>query len=167
MRTQAAQCLDSRHVNTTHAAPTTHVVKRPTEQEETAIKAVFSFQRVIEVPRRLRPTPNPNPNPNPKSGKSRTTPVVEVPKQHKSTFFPKLKKDTADIWEGWRFVGDELIDGGGNRYGQNEIRAIFYNRQLLRMYRSELDRLRPPPKPREPEQLTLGFDPAWKVFATR
>lgn len=161
MGATARENLDPRHVKCSIHAPTTTAVKRPTEQEEAALRAVFSFQQPIDVPRRDAPTRKG------KTPRNQATAVVEVPRRTKTIIFPKLKEDTAELWAGWHFVGDELIDGGGNRYGQSEIRAIFYNRGLLRMYKSELHRLRPPPKPRESEQLTLGFEPAWKVLATR
>ncbi len=38
--------------------------------------------------------------------------------------------DRRKYWAGWRFRGRYLFDPAGNRYHQNEINAIFYQRQL-------------------------------------
>lgn len=73
--------------------------------------------------------------------------------------------ETALVWHGWRFYGDELIDSGGNRYGQSEIRAIFYTRRLLVDYRDELKKLRPQKKAGLPIQLCLDLTPMWKMHA--
>jgi hypothetical protein len=136
LRTATSEKVDAAPVKSHVAAITNIFMQAPTDQEKAAIEAVFSFQRVIDVPRRDAHTRKA------KTPRNKATAVVEVPRRAKSTIFPKLKEDTAEIWAGWRFVGDELIDGGGKRYGKSEIRAIFYNRGLLRMYKSELERLR-------------------------
>ena len=39
------------------------------------------------------------------------------------------------LWDGWIVDGDYLIDPGRNRYHRNEIRAIFFDRQLIRELR--------------------------------
>lgn len=66
-------------------------------------------------------------------------------------------------WEGWYFEGEYLFDDAGNQYDQYEIRAIFYTHKIMRELREELAKLKPPPAPREPVQLTLGFEPAYKL----
>ena len=38
---------------------------------------------------------------------------------------------TPEIWKGWQFDGDLIIDPDGNSYHVNEVRAIFWNRQLI------------------------------------
>lgn len=61
-----------------------------------------------------------------------------------------LETETGQIWRGWSCVGENLIDGGGNQYGQGEICAIFYNRQRIRALENTLAVLMPPKAPREP-----------------
>lgn len=73
--------------------------------------------------------------------------------------------ETAQIWHGWHFYADELIDSGGNRYSQNEIRAIFYTRRLLVDYREKLEKMRPKKKADIPIQLCLDLTPLWKMRA--
>ncbi len=79
---------------------------------------------------------------------------------------PIKAAETSVIWQGWHFCADELIDSGGNRYGQSEIRGIFYTRRLLADYRDELEKLRPQRPSREPVQMCLDFTPLWKQRAT-
>jgi len=38
---------------------------------------------------------------------------------------------TPEIWDGWMFDNDLIIDPDGNSYHIDEIRAIFWNRQLI------------------------------------
>jgi hypothetical protein len=78
---------------------------------------------------------------------------------------PVHASETALVWRGWSFCADELIDSGGNRYGQSEIRAIFYTRRLLMTYQDELEKLRPQKKRAEPMQLCLDLTPMWKMYA--
>lgn len=35
-------------------------------------------------------------------------------------------------WKGWRFDGKYIVDPWGNKYHQNEVREIFFTRQLIR-----------------------------------
>jgi hypothetical protein len=53
----------------------------------------------------------------------------------------------ANLWQGWYVDGDDLVDGGGNRYGMHEIRAIFYTRKLLWYYRERERAASPPAEP--------------------
>lgn len=78
---------------------------------------------------------------------------------------PIHESETALVWRGWRFCADELIDDAGNRYGQSEIRAIFYTRQLLMDYKNELDKLRPAQTQKQWTQLSLGHTPMWQTHA--
>jgi hypothetical protein len=39
------------------------------------------------------------------------------------------------FWDGWLVDGDFLLDPAGNHYHRNEIRAIFFDRQLIRELR--------------------------------
>lgn len=123
-------------------------MKRATHQEETALEAVFSFTDAIDAiagikqPARSKPIKLPRPS---------------------NTF----ATETGPIWRGWRCVGENLIDGGGNRYGQGQIRAIFYNRQRIRALENTLLVLRPPSPASEPVQLALPLEPAWKMLCNR
>ena len=78
---------------------------------------------------------------------------------------PIQPHETELVWRGWSFCADELIDDAGNRYGQSEIRAIFYTRQRLVDMKNELEKLRPPAEPHEWIQLSLGLTPMWKTHA--
>ena len=78
---------------------------------------------------------------------------------------PIQQHETELVWRGWRFCADELIDDARNRYGQSEIRAIFYTRQQLMDYRHELEKLRPKPEPHAWTQLSLELTPMWKMYA--
>jgi hypothetical protein len=53
----------------------------------------------------------------------------------------------------------------GNRYGKNEIRAIFYTRRELQLLREELAAL-PPPKEAW-QQIEFQFWGIWKTKAQR
>ena len=93
--------------------------------------------------------------------------AIAVCGRKKSRLQKRPGATTSQIWDGWHFSGDELIDGGGNRYGQSEIRAIFYTRKLLWHYQDQ-ERARRPAI--NPDPVQLSFDavlPAWKVMATR
>lgn len=126
---------------------------RPSELEEAALVAAFSLCGAIDAI-------------------NQTAPVSASRDSDRSAGRQKpLKKPialpTSEIWHGWHFRDDELIDGGGNRYGQSEIRAIFYTRKLLWHYQ-EQEKARRPVVNLDPVQLC--FDavlPAWKVMATR
>lgn len=39
--------------------------------------------------------------------------------------------DRPEQWQHWHFDRDFLLDPDGNHYRQNEIKAIFWNRQLI------------------------------------
>jgi hypothetical protein len=79
---------------------------------------------------------------------------------------PIHASETELVWRGWSFCADELIDNAGNRYGQSEIRAIFYTRQIIVDLKNELEKLRPPqPQAAEWTQLSLGLTPMWKMYA--
>lgn len=132
-------------------------MKRTTESEETALEAVSLLCDIIDKI---------SADPPPPILFARDTRETKTPSATKTLRNTAKWRDAGDPWLGWSYEGLELLDTGGNRYGQDEIRAIFYNRRRLRHLENALLILRPPPKPREPEQLTLGFDPAWKVFAT-
>lgn len=127
---------------------------RPSQLEEAALVAAFSLRDAIDTinqPASISASPSRDPR----------------PRQHKRGLQKTPAKTTAEIWNGWHFRDDELVDGGGNRYGQSEIRAIFYTRKLLWHYQ-EQERARRPVVNLDPVQ--LSFDavlPAWKVFATR
>jgi len=124
-------------------------MRRPTDQEEAALVAAFSFTDAIDAI---------------------CAPVVETTSKRK-----KRRCNSVDIyeivqgpiWRGWCCIGDELFDSGGNSYGYHEICALFYQRRVMGDMRRELERLRPPPPKSEPEQLTLALTPAWKLLATR
>ena len=77
--------------------------------------------------------------------------------------FREKKNAEKNIWKGWKFIGDELVDDAGNRYGQNEIRAIFYNRKRLE-YLDRLEAAARPPSENLPVQLCLPIEPAWKTL---
>jgi hypothetical protein len=70
---------------------------------------------------------------------------------HRAAFF---RDAIENLWEGWRVVGEELIDDGGNRYGQGEIRAIFYTRFELKTLRTRVAEL----EPRAPAWQQLELD---------
>ncbi len=63
---------------------------------------------------------------------------------------------TAELWEGWCCRGDALIDSAGNKYGQNEIRALFYMKQEIQGLRMKVKKMTPPVVI-EPEQLEFAF----------
>lgn len=46
------------------------------------------------------------------------------------------------FWSGWIVDGDFLIDPAGNHYHRDEIRAIFFNRQLTRELRGSTLKVR-------------------------
>lgn len=102
----------------------------PTDAEKTAVEAVFSFRKETgAIP-----------------GRGNTT-------KH----LLNLSGATTDeIWRDWSLSGDDLIDPAGNRYGQCEIRAIFYTRGEIAGLRKRINELVPPPKV-EPQQLTFAF----------
>ncbi len=78
---------------------------------------------------------------------------------------PIHASETELVLRSWTFRADELIDNDGNRYGQSEIRAIFYTLQRLIDLKNELEKLRPPPEPHEWTQLSSGLTPTWKMYA--
>ena len=131
-------------------------MKNPSHHEEAALVAAFSLCDALDTINGTRTT-------DPPAQIQRDPQLTDPPARRQR---PK-QIDTATTWHGWHFVGDELIDGGGNRYGQSEIRAIFYTRKLLWHYQ-ELERARKPIVNREPVQLCLeAVAPAWEVFCTR
>ncbi len=126
-------------------------MKRPSDHEQAALAAAFSLCDAIDA---INGTGVPDP-PAERVAKRPTSKNTRRPGQH------------PDIWHGWHFKDDELIDGGGNRYGQSEIRAIFYTRKLLWHYQ-ELERARRPVVKSEPVQLCFEAVPqAWKVLCNR
>lgn len=47
-----------------------------------------------------------------------------------------------DCWAGWRFEENYLVDPDGNSYELNEVRAIFWNRQLIKELTGTKDTVR-------------------------
>lgn len=44
-------------------------------------------------------------------------------------------EERVKFWDGWIVDGDFLLDPAGNHYHRDEIRAIFFDRQLIRELR--------------------------------
>jgi hypothetical protein len=157
-------------------------MRPPTHSEQAALEAAFSLADAIdaitamtsiESLEKLTSAPIEEKRDRKKSRNSHSAEQLSRicrpgwPVREKRSQPPVRWRDPQNPWAGWRFVGLELVDDAGNRYGQDEIRALFYNRRRLRSLEETLKALRPPPPPREPQQLTLALEPFWKTHATR
>ena len=123
-------------------------MKRPPPDEEAALEAAFSFTDAIDAINQFQ---------------SESIEKISGKISLKKKVCKDLYTLSADPWNDWRFVADELIDPAGNRYGQNEIQAIFYNRKRLR-YLDQLEKATRPVMECQPVQLNLPIDPAWKTL---
>ena len=133
-------------------------MKNPSELEEAALIAAFSFADAIDTINKFTRNPPSLPHSNWPIGENSSPSAIQR---------ARSRKNTKDPWKGWTFRGDELNDSGGNRYAPSEIRAIYYTRKLLWHYET-LERSRRPVINRDPVQLSFtAVLPAWKVFATR